>query len=352
MAQVYEENVIKAIQDGNLEALKKCWISKSDINQPLSCSRDYKVINNSNFYPFPRIKNPTLVVFAILCEQPDILLYLCTSKSPNLSQKVNGWAPIHYAACTKDYHCLKVLLKFQYIQEDIDLPVSEPFNAIPGRYTTALHISVTNRRHAQTILLTQNLTKIEYDGDNNKIESEELYEFYPPAKIHQMSAFGNLPLHIAVRQNDLKLCQILLAANNDLSIVNDKNQTPLDIARQFKRKELLNQIQLNLTPSISLLEKEFLSDESSDEEELDSENTENDQKYDEMKGTIAELNHTIEELKAKLAYYEKTPENTTKVISDSSQIKCIKCSATTNTVCPICHLPCCDVCLPKHYVTH
>ena len=371
MTQLYEERVVKAIQDGNLNELRKCWISQSDINRPLSFFKNYKVINKSKVYPFPEIKYPTLVVFAILCEQPDILLYLLIEKSADLSIKVNGWAPIHYAACTKDYFCMKTLLKFQYIQENIDMPVTEPFQVLEGRQTTALHISVTNRRYAQTILLTQELPPIEYNGENERINDIEEAGQYQSANIYAMSAFGSLPIHIAVRQNDLDLCRILLAVNDDLSVVNDKNQTPLDIALQFKRNQLYQQLQLVESVEISPLITKYLPgyEENDNTQQYNQTNKVVGENYDnenvggndngdnetiaDLKNQIIDLSQTVEILQNKLATYEHfAPDAPKETQAKMPAYRCSKCGASTDLICPVCNQSFCSVCMPKHIIEH
>ena len=358
MVEVYEEKVVKAIQEGSIVELKKCWISKSDVNRPLSFSREYIVKNNSNIYPFPRIKNPTLVVYSILCEQPEILLYLCETKSPNLLQKVNGWAPIHYAACTASPECMRVLLKFQVIQESIDFPVTEPMKIKEGRATTALHIAVTNRRHAQALMLTQDLPEIEYNGELKKITKSELK--YKSANVTQMSAFGSLPIHIAVRQNDVELCRILMSVNDDLTLTNDKGKTPLDIANEYRKKEAKCFLESIDVIDVSDLIDKYIKKSEPEKEQIPDEEEETEYEeahhttaeYREMQETITQMSQTIDMLSKRIADLERrTPiyvpatKTVTKIVSP-----CKICGSTKTKTCKICGFSFCATCMrkPKH----
>ena len=344
MANSYEQDLIQSIQKGNLERVKSLWIGKNDINRPFLKNEEIPVVNKSNTYPFPYIKHPTIVIYTILCEQPDILLYLLQNKKPDLSIYVNGWAAIHYAACTKDYECMKILLKFQNIQENIDFPVIEPIKVNEGHTTTALHIATTNRRHAQVILLTQPLPQIEYDGNFTKIPDGSEIFTYKPANVLQKSAFGNYPIHIAVRQNDWDLCQILLSISDDLSLKNDKGQTPIDIAVQFKKHEIKQKLETNLNIQIdeirskyiiSTRKKTFVQQEDSISTQ---ETEENSEQLESLQKTIGNMNQTIHTMSYKVAELEqKTQMPKNKSVIKSFDFKpCCNCGSLETNQCSKC----------------
>ena len=221
----FEQNIIKTIEEGDLISFQKLSLSKEDINKYLTLIKEVKINLPTNSTPFPIIRNPTPLILTILFEKSDFLLYIINNKSPDLSIKVNGWSPIHYASSTQDYKCLEILLKQKFILENIDIPVDIPIKCPINQFTTALHIATTNHRYAQVLLLT-------YSHFNH-------FKFHSSSNIHQLSSFGNMPIHIAVHQNDWEMCQILLNISNDLFVRNLQGNTPLDIARSYKFENLI-----------------------------------------------------------------------------------------------------------------
>ena len=252
----HEQKVIKAIQEGSLKDLKRCCIGRADVNRSFCITKDIPVVSKSKKCPFPSIRAPTPLIYTILCEQDELLKYLLEVKRPDLSIKVNGWAPIHYAACTGSHKCLELLLKCEYIQRNIDMPVDEPSGAqrVPNSGTTALHIAATNRRHAAALLLTQDLPFPEYDDNGDKMDDRDSFiEAYMPANPVQMSAYGSMPLHIAVRQRDWDMCQIILHASHDPTVRNSQGKTAKDIAREFKCDDIAKDLDANKLVPIGLL---------------------------------------------------------------------------------------------------
>src|SRR5207248_7456984 len=51
------------------------------------------------------------------------------------------------------------------------------------------------------------------------------------------SASGGTPLHTAAFTGNVAVLEMLLAAGGDATIVNKKGQTPLELAREFGRRE-------------------------------------------------------------------------------------------------------------------
>lgn len=277
----FEQRVIKAIQAGDLKELTHCCIGKNDVNRPICITKETPIISKSKQCPFKNIRSPTPLIYTILCEQDELLKYLLEKKNPNLSVRVNGWAPIHYAACTYGHKCLELLLKYEYIQQNIDMPVNEPqgIQVKKDHATTALHIAATNRRHANALLLTLELPKFEYDCNGNKINNNntknsikdddnddddnasDMNIEYQPANALQKSAYGNTPLHIAALQRDWDMCQILLHASDDSTVKNDANKTPADIAREHKYDDIAQKLELSQIEPIDRLKDRYLSEE-------------------------------------------------------------------------------------------
>ena len=270
----YEEKVINSIKSGDLSQVKKCCIGKNDVNRPISYCKDIRVVSKYGGCPFPTIQSPTPLIYAILCEQDEILEYLLETKQPDLSKRVNGWAPIHFAACLSSSDCLRVLLRYEYIQENIDIPVETHLISQPGNITTALHIATTNRRHENVILLTQDLPTIVYDGTGKKIEGIEVIP-HQPANPSQLTASGNAPLHIAARQNDWDMCQIILNASDDSTIKNQEGKTAEDIAIQFGFNELAQKLRDNQIESIESLKSRYIKQKPSNETKATSHNPNN-----------------------------------------------------------------------------
>jgi ankyrin repeat protein len=262
IATSFDQRVIEAIQSGTLQELKRCCLGSSDVNRPISISKDVPVVCQSPNPPFPAIRAPTPVIYAILCERPDLLQYLLTTKKPNLSIRINGWTPLHYAAITHSHKCLEMLLKYEYIQENIDTPTEDSgVPTVPGRGTTALHIATSNRRHAAVFLLTQPLPIPEYDGQGMKIENRSPGDqSYEPANALGLSAPGNMPLHMAAYLGDWDLCQIILHAADDPTVKNAAGKTPADIARERQFGQLALKLERNDVESIDELRFRYLAE--------------------------------------------------------------------------------------------
>lgn len=381
----FEQKVIKAIQDGDLKELKHCCISKNDVNRPIFITQDVPIVSKSKQTQFQSIRAPTPLIYAILCEQDEILKYLLDVKHPNLSIRVNGWAPIHYAAYTYDHKCLELLLKYEYIQENIDVPVDEPpgIKTSPGYATTALHIAATNRRHANAILLTMDFDSPEFGPNGEKIVSQgstddgDTSVYHHPANPCQKSAFGNLPIHIAAKQRDWDMCQILLNACDDTTVRNDAGKTPADIARSEKCEDLAKKIESNSFNTIDVLKKKYLREESpvpkkkhskkskdlSDESEEYDEYSESvsqsaKNEIQELKKTVLNLSHIIQQLTARVSLLEAQRNDwsgNSTVVRPSKPLthvetlfKCHTCGSNINTKqCSQCKFYYCDACWSK-----
>jgi ankyrin repeat protein len=178
------------------------------------------------------IRAPTPPIYAILCEQDELLDYLLMIKRPNLEIRTGGWTALHYAACTGSHKCLELLLKYELIQENIDCPIDDIAHDPPPDWrTTALHIAATKGRHVAALLLTQPFPPPECDAKWERIPKWDAV--HEPANALQMTAHWNMPLHISARQNDWDLCQIILHASDDPTVRNGQGKVPAAIAREF-----------------------------------------------------------------------------------------------------------------------
>lgn len=218
---------------------------------------EYKVKSKQQLNPLPYIKNPTPLVLCILCEQVEILDLFLTQYKCDLFQYVGDWTPIHFACCIKSYECLERLLKIREFTKYIDIPIKESINADNDHATTALHVATTNKRYHQVILLTQEL--IESKTTN---EIELLNGHIPSTSyIDRRSLSGNTALHIAVYQNDIEMCKILLSADADINTRNDDGVTPLQMAKELNNTEIVSVLVNNLCYSFDMLISKYFTQE-------------------------------------------------------------------------------------------
>lgn len=264
----FQEEVADAIVGGKLDAFKKCCVGKNDINRRLLPHKELKAKPAHN--PEERyinIRGPTMLMYAILCEQEEIVEYILDNKSPDVGKEVEGYNCVHLAAMIKDPRCLKLLLQHEWVQENINEPIKLPgTNQKEGEGTTALHVAVSNRRYANVILLIDDMPKVRWSQKKDKknenpkdkegeapndqnaekpaekeaqtIEEEEEKEAdveRGSADINKKSASGSTPLYIAVFLRDYKMVRILLSGSPDTSEKSAKDKTPLDLAIEYKQ---------------------------------------------------------------------------------------------------------------------
>lgn len=357
-SETFEQRVIKSIQEGDLAELKKCCLGKTDVNRPIYLSKEIPVVSKSKCCPFPSIRAPTPIVYTILCEQEELLQYLIDTKAPDLSVTVNGWAPIHYAAATGSYKCMEVLLKHEFIQQNVDMPVIERNKPTSEeKRSTALHIAATNHCHAQAILLTQESfppSEIDLAGKSVDPERPEA-EIHQGANVTQMSAYGNMPLHIAACQNDWDMCQILLHANDDSTIRNEKLMTAADIAKQRKFDTLVDQLEKHeLTPLHVLKERYFPKPEATsvtkEQEDEKSYSEDDDSEVEKLRKMVEALTQTVRQLTQRVAALEAgtaTAAPGQPVMAPVDAHQCTRCGAATQKKCSQCAKYFCNTCWPK-----
>lgn len=256
----FEESIIKAIQDGKIDDVKMLQLTHADVNRKLIIHHKIPVQNPALNRVFPELIDPTPVIFAIACEKSEILYYFIENLKPDLSICCNGWAPLHYAAIIESPSCMQILLKTEYIQANIDYPVQSLLSKDTN--LTALHIAVSFCRHGQALLLTQNFMQPEFNIDidrilfkNTPISDESAQQ---PADCMHRTMSGNTPLHIAAYRNDWDMCQILLLSVPDKDIINDKEQTPSELARFYGHNELADKLDAMKLDSIDSLYKKYV----------------------------------------------------------------------------------------------
>ena len=329
MQDSFDYTIVKAIITNDYSAILAEVSSSIDVNRPLLPNVEIELTEEQNS-PFRSVKSVNAVVLSILFQRPEILKYFIYNYPIDFNFQYNGWTPLHFAASTKDHRCLQVLLQHEYIQKHIDAPVvnmlQKPFPL--DQFTTALHIAVTNKRHAQAILLTTDLPAIEVGADGSKIKPIKDNSRNQPANASKLSAFGNSPLHIAAFLNDWDMCQIILNATDDPYIQNSNGETPIDIAKKKRFFKLAEKLAANEYKPIEELSKQYMPEEYIQDES--EEKTTNEK--------VAELNHKIElltglvqQMSSQIAKIEAKDKNS----SDLSI--CPNCGSPLNDgICPVC----------------
>jgi hypothetical protein len=209
----YHRVVAKSISSGDLLQFKLCGIAGADVDSPLMIAVSYPPQPASYKEP-PRPKNPTILVFAILCEQPAIIDYILEVLHPDPLVCIDGFTAIHYAAMLLNFRPLQALLKHSAMLATVNCPVEIPQRpTIDGRGTTALHLAVSHLSIGNVCLLAG------------------------CADVNAISTQGNPPLFLAVRTRFTKVVEILVAAGADRTLRHaESGQTAADLAAAVKRE--------------------------------------------------------------------------------------------------------------------
>ncbi|KAK8895495.1 hypothetical protein M9Y10_023962 [Tritrichomonas musculus] len=359
-----DEIIISILQD-DLSRFKRVHPCSILMNRPL---KPYEYLNpadrefysksndkNSNAFLKKKISNiqdrpikgPTALIFSILCERPSFCKYIVDKTKPDLSVRVNGLTAFHYACCTKDTKCLSILLRIEYIQENIDIPIVFPtFSNIEEKKqtSTALHLAVSNRLYKTVIILAikplpiiykqrnhkENHRNINNDNNNSNADSHhnndndnnnnandnnnnnfddnsdvDVIDFFPN-NVNMRATSGSTPLHIALFNKDFEMCQILIHAGSDPSIKNGEDLNCIEYARRLQLDDkfikLLNdEIEPELIDSI--IDRHFEGQERQHfydrdyEIDYNKDNVEEEEKEEDLKNTINENTKNIEILK-------------------------------------------------------
>ena len=138
MKEDVEVEILNAIRKGDLEKLGTFKFRAEGIDAPVATKRETLVYpSRSKEVHIERVAGPTVVVYAILCEQPDVLKFFLSKFQPDMGMATCGWTPLHFACATRDVSCLRLLLEHKDVQNNINLG----FGSEVGT-TTALHIAV------------------------------------------------------------------------------------------------------------------------------------------------------------------------------------------------------------------
>lgn len=161
-----------------------------------------------NKVPFvATISEPTPLIYAILCEQVEVVLVLITQFKASLDISISNWFPVHFAAAVSNYHILLNLVRINNPEIEVARVCDD--------LSTPLHVAVTSG-NAENALLLLHL------GAN------------PDAKNRD----GNTPLHFCTKLGNLEMAKILLAGGAKLRIENCNKHTPLYTSKLYNRSEM------------------------------------------------------------------------------------------------------------------
>ena len=199
-----------------------------------------KVVPVSKSVPFPTIRAPTPLVFAILHERVQIVHFFIHDKKANLNKPVDGFLPIHYASAVGNYDILADILSTEDGIKQVNMPHKYLY--------TPLHMAVAHSHLKCVILLLKK-------GASPNFTSS--YE--PPITL-------NTPLHLCARLQDTKIAEALLAKKANLDFVNAKKETPINTCQAFNNQKMLEYLlKVKEDPSIvrdfSELCDEYLNDD-------------------------------------------------------------------------------------------
>ena len=289
----FQDKVVEAILTGDVQGFKKLHIGKADINRQLLPHKRLEIRPKYNPQEsYLVIYGPTAMMYAIQCEQDEILQFILDTLEPDASIYVQGYNALHLAAMTKDWHCLNILLHYKYFQENVDMPVKVDEATDEKAVTTALHCAISNRRLYNVMLLVSQFPKWktiqarkalvvkpdeakpeEEKKENDAADDDQGIE-YAPANVLKVSATSKSPpVYLAVSVKQPQIVRVLLAASADLSQMTERgegeqNENTVQLITRMKQendqkpkpepappkkgKKALAAITLNMLPKLEL----------------------------------------------------------------------------------------------------
>jgi hypothetical protein len=216
-----------AIIAGDFAGLKSLRISPIDVNRRLHLPSTAVLRTKYTTTESPiRVRSPTMIMLAIICEQDTLLDYMLEHLSPDLSVRADGFTALHVAAMVRDHLPLRLLLQYQWTQDYVDIPVEQDHvEARQGWVTTALHCAITNHRSANVYQLIAEFPR--YRGANDDAQ------IYQSANIELPSANGSPPIYIALHARDYDIVRILIAAGADPGLPAASGKSSIDLAREL-----------------------------------------------------------------------------------------------------------------------
>ena len=175
--------------------------------------------------PFPTIRGPSPLIFAILHERVSIVKYFIHEKNASLMVGVDGFLPIHYASAVGNYEILEDILSTEEGENQVNIQNND--------FYTPLYFAVAHSHLKCVLLLLKKgaLTNI--------------------SKFTNLPQSLNTPLHLCARLQDTTIAEALLSKGASFSIVNSMNETPFDTCKTFNNQKMMNYfIKVSQNPSL------------------------------------------------------------------------------------------------------
>lgn len=164
-----------------------------------------KFPQNQGISKFIPIRYPTPLVYAICCEQVEIVKLLIQIGA-DLNLAVSNWKPIHYACLSQKIDMIKIIIEKDRNQLN---------TLVNGTNSTPLHIAVSSNNYLGTLVLLKL-------GADIKIKNTD----------------NNSVIHLASISTDSRIIDVLVAYGAILDEKNNKEQTPEELA--IKRHKVDN----------------------------------------------------------------------------------------------------------------
>ena len=208
--------------------------------------------------PFPTIRGPSPLIFAILHERVSIVKYFIHEKKASLMVGVDGFLPIHYASAVGNFEILEDILSTEEGGNQVNIQNND--------FYTPLYFAVAHS-HLKCVLLL--------------LKKGAFTNFSPYQNVPQSL---NTPLHICAKLQDTTIAEALLSKGADLYLENSMKETPFDTCKAFNNQKMMSyftkvlQNQSIVRPFSELCEKY-----------LDNETTKLKQEIDDLKQQLKEL---------------------------------------------------------------
>ena len=316
MKEDVEVEILDAIRKGDLEKLGTFKFRAEGIDAPVATKRETLVYpSRSKEVHIERVAGPTVVVYAILCEQPDVLKFFLSKFQPDMGMATCGWTPLHFACATRDVSCLRLLLEHKDVQNNINLG----FGSEVGT-TTALHVAVQHRIHEAVLLLTKPFPQIRYPVVTFwKIEND--------INLSALNALGSTALHIAVRDDDWDMIQILINAGANLSVMDKDGRSAFDLAKSLGLSRLCGLLEESEIEPQEVLDARYIH---SREDDLA-----RNKFFDALEKKIGDVHRGLDLIQEKIEQQEK---------GLAKGLLCTLCNTKVGRLCPECNQQICAGC--------
>jgi ankyrin repeat protein len=169
----------------------------------------------------------------------DVVKYLIDDGALVNSKTDDNSTPLHAAAASWDYRAVELLIK-----KGADV------NAVTKSGNTPLYLAVEDFGQKKTIDEKKKMIKILVDSGADPMcrvnsftpieealssQDTEIADYLiKMIKINAKDSSGDIPIHHAIRANNLEMVKLLIENGADINIKDDVNYTPLHVARLIK----------------------------------------------------------------------------------------------------------------------